>query len=558
MSKKNIAISMAAAVMAVAAAGVAPVYAEGVTVTEDGAYNVAPSNDSTEPLIYISNPDPNFDRHYSVYKIMDATIAENDDSGKSAVGGANVPISYTISTSSPFYDLVNTYTGLTKTAAADDATTIVVTKADGFDAAAFADLTKTYIADHKDAVTAIATPTVAKKMKVKISGITPGYYAVVGTNPDPAKGATSSNVAVDTANYVAWIVDKNYTPKLYLTVNDPDPEVGELINYELSTEGVASTGFKTQNYVLKITLPKEDTIDTDLRHALLRIDGAGDITINEDGVVSLADGTQLGTASVSSADNAITVTLDAVKLNGNNASKVQPFAGASVKLNVNATVNENALYGGNEHKAGDASQEVTGRMAVGHMEYQSNPANLTETNTPNDAIAYTYTFHVDVDKYVTGNKNSKLAGATFVLERPAQKDASGNDLGVTYYRYNHDTQKVEWVSDINFADYLTTDSDGIVAFNGIQAGQTYHLIETEAPDGYNLMTEGKDITLTRSGDIPNQQTITEETVEVPNASGTELPESGAAGTMMIYLIGMTIAGVGAVYVVTRRKGQHAE
>ncbi len=535
-----------------------PVFAEdptsGITVTEDGAYNQAPDADATAPVIYISNQDPNFDRDYSVYKILDATVA--DDNGRVNSASADeksTPISYTISTSSPFYDLVKDYADLTLTPAADDATLMVVTKKDTFDAAKFADTTKAYIAVHTD-LTPIATPNVKKHTKVKITGIPVGYYAIVGTNPDSAKGATSSNVALDTSNYMAWIVDKNYTPKTYLSVSDEDPEVGEVINYEFRTEGVASQGFDSQDYTLKITLPKEDTIDADLRHAQLRVAGAGDITIDETGKVTLADGTQIGTASIS--DNALTVVLDAVKLNNNNKTKAQPFAGAEVKLNVNATVNENALYGGTENIAADTSKETSGRVAAGHLEYMSNPADKTEKNMPNDAQAYTYTFHVDVDKYVAGEPNTKLAGATFVLSRPAQTDASGNDLNVAYYRYNHDTQKVEWVDDINFATYLTTDSTGVVSFNGIQAGQTYHLIETKAPDGYNMMTEGKDITLTRGGDIPVQQTITEETVEVPNASGTELPESGAAGTMMIYLIGVAIAGAGALYVVARRKEQN--
>ena len=129
---------------------------------------------------------------------------------------------------------------------------------------------------------------------------------------------------------------------------------------------------------------------------------------------------------------------------------------------------------------------------------------------------------------------------------------------------------------------LLTSSPGNGAFGvqGLDEG-TYQLFEVEAPAGYNKLTEAVtivinsnlnfiDFTGTNAADIlgsdgsltvtingsaghcefPAQGVVN---VEVLNASGSTLPETGGMGTTLLYGIGgILAAGAGILLVIRRR------
>jgi LPXTG-motif cell wall-anchored protein len=99
----------------------------------------------------------------------------------------------------------------------------------------------------------------------------------------------------------------------------------------------------------------------------------------------------------------------------------------------------------------------------------------------------------------------------------------------------------------------TTNASGIANFKGLNKG-TYFLVETEAPAGYNLLTEIIQVTITE--DEVKLATVKTETIV--NFKGFTLPVTGGSGTLWFTLIGLALIGVACgVYFVYKRKQRHA-
>ncbi|MBQ2651390.1 MAG: LPXTG cell wall anchor domain-containing protein, partial [Clostridia bacterium] len=93
---------------------------------------------------------------------------------------------------------------------------------------------------------------------------------------------------------------------------------------------------------------------------------------------------------------------------------------------------------------------------------------------------------------------------------------------------------------------LTTGEDGRVTSPELPC-ITYFLVETEAPDGFNLAGEAFTVTVISS--------VTGETVvaEIPNAPGNILPETGGIGTTIFYVLGGLLAvGAGVLLIAKKR------
>ena len=122
---------------------------------------------------------------------------------------------------------------------------------------------------------------------------------------------------------------------------------------------------------------------------------------------------------------------------------------------------------------------------------------------------------------------------------------------------------------------LTSYSDGMIC-NGsetvftLELG-TYHLVETEAPPGYNKSAVPFVITVSL-GDPPNEISYSDGTnytlggegvsydpdsgiytLKITNASGFELPSSGGVGTRRAYLAGLALLALAALMIFRRRR-----
>ena len=80
--------------------------------------------------------------------------------------------------------------------------------------------------------------------------------------------------------------------------------------------------------------------------------------------------------------------------------------------------------------------------------------------------------------------------------------------------------------------------------------QSYYIVETKAPAGYNLLSSP--VTVTFTGSEVGYTYL----LQVMNHQGFVLPVTGGAGTMAFVIIGIILIGAGGlVLVVTRKKRQ---
>jgi len=178
----------------------------------------------------------------------------------------------------------------------------------------------------------------------------------------------------------------------------------------------------------------------------------------------------------------------------------------------------------------------------------SNTAWLTfgEGNKSNEDSVVTYTYGIDIVK--TDSQNTLIDGAQFKIYDAA---SGGNEVavvlmddGVTYRRARADETGVS-----------IEVKDGKVRVVGFDNG-TYYLEETEAPDGYNKLSARQKFIISDgnldavfNGDIYS----TGSGVHVVNKTGSMLPETGAAGTMMFIVFGsFVMLGTGVLLVTKKR------
>ena len=151
-----------------------------------------------------------------------------------------------------------------------------------------------------------------------------------------------------------------------------------------------------------------------------------------------------------------------------------------------------------------------------------------------------------------------LSGAKFVLYRM--------DSGAKKYATLTSDKIASWVTDKGSATTLETSGTGDILIEGLNEG-IYYLEETEAPAGYNKLTEPIEVKITATPDATgvsetveyrnqNDSTYTPATnaiVKVLNKAGTQLPSTGGIGTTLFYVIGGGLMAVATVLLVTKKR-----
>lgn len=373
---------------------------------------------------------------------------------------------------------------------------------------------------------AIADGTLALTGGTELTGEKPtatlplGYYFVSSN--------TGSVCNLDTNAPDVTIYDKNETQKITKTaeeaaeeVNDAIVRLGETVTYTITGKVPSTDGFAAGSYIYKIN----DTMT-----------GAKFGQLTE---------VKIGDTDVTSAAAAwITVAADSLSFEMNiPVENYQDQIGDTITVKYTGIVTADGIQ----------------------VDKATNSATLTTKNDPTDEGNGTPTTpevvtlnvaNVEIFKYI-GNSvtdgadpstGTPLAGASFVLQNSA-----GN-----YYTFVEATEtedaKIEWVSNRDDATKVTPD-DGKIVFNGLGSG-TYTLIETEAPEGYNLMTESGDNTIvinTTNATEGNEYTVKR---NVPNFTGAELPSTGGMGTTIFYVVGgVLLVGSAILFVTKKRMGE---
>ena len=170
---------------------------------------------------------------------------------------------------------------------------------------------------------------------------------------------------------------------------------------------------------------------------------------------------------------------------------------------------------------------------------EKNDAKITWGDASNTewSETVTKTYQFDILKYdAKDDQKNPLAGATFQL-----KDASGNVVKLV--KVSDTEYRVANGNEAGAVDEFTTVASGKIVIKGVDLDK-YTLVETAAPAGYNKLKDPVEVT------VPETNALT---VEVPNASGTELPSTGGMGTTIFYVLGSILVIGAAVLLVTKKR-----
>lgn len=159
---------------------------------------------------------------------------------------------------------------------------------------------------------------------------------------------------------------------------------------------------------------------------------------------------------------------------------------------------------------------------------------------------------VNLRKVDAGNHDVTLAGAVFQLYRIAtQAEVDSQRADICYVSgingpvipvdfYNNTTLTGQKVSSV------TTDAEGRAAIYGLAYG-AYYLVETQAPEGYNLLAEPMQLTVDESSHLE------ENIIVIENVGGTVLPETGGMGTTLFTSIGLVLVCTAVVLLITKKR-----
>lgn len=339
-----------------------------------------------------------------------------------------------------------------------------------------------------------------------------------------------------------------------------DYDIGDEIPFKLTATIPAGTTTPYEKYTIKF----EDNYDANLAVD----DGSFKVYYSVGG----AENKEYKGYHKVNTDHGFTLQIDDVKkelLGENTEQELKVYVTFTAKLTGNAQAGV-----GEENKVKlHFSNDYTG---------DGTPNGVTEE----DAVV-ALTFGMDVNKY-TGDIQSSLADAVFKLYKVpagiAIEEADLKTVKNTDGIYDLTAEAIKklkleavklagegeaYTVDANGTDTFTTTANGDINIKGLDR-DTYILVETTAPAGYNILTNGIEIKLTNTteynrdsyttGDHKKVEfTVNEKDshiVDVENKSGSMLPETGGIGTTIFYIAG-TLLMACAVYVVTA-KGRRKE
>ena len=337
-----------------------------------------------------------------------------------------------------------------------------------------------------------------------VSGLPLGYYFVASTS-----GALCN---LTTTNPTVTIHDKNDMP-FEKKADKTNDDVGKTVAYTITGKVPDSTGFDTYTYEIADTMSEGLTFN---RNSLAVKVGSADVTADASKCTITYDGT--------TAPNTFKVSI-----NVKNCT-----VGDAIEVTYSATINENAV-------AKISKNEAT-------LTYSNDPTNSTKTTTTpaQEQKVYSSKIVIDkVEKVAGGTDAKKLAGAEFVLYKEVP---AGEKTSHFFYKWNDTEKKVEWVEDRAAATVAITDKYGAATFGGL-ANDTYYLVETKAPDGYNRLEKPYEVEV-KGGTTVADLSVT---AKVENQAGTLLPSTGGMGTTVFYVLGAVLVLGAVVLLVTKKR-----
>mgnify|MGYP002678067832 CR=1 FL=1 len=364
----------------------------------------------------------------------------------------------------------------------------------------------------------------------EFTGLDAGYYLVYVTG---GKEIQSSLVTVDKTTKTVNL--KTEAPSITKEADKTTVEIGQVVKYTVTGSIPDTTGYS--EYVYKIHDELSTGLDfvNDKNGTALE---AGATTVNVKVAFTDAGVTAVGTAPT-------TATLDT----GNNRK---------MSLDLSTWVRDNQANKGKEFTVTYYAKVNKGAVVTeknkAQLEYGNKPGETT-TTTPSEAKTPTYP--LDILKKKSGSKE-KLAGAKFELyKNEADAKAGTNAIKVSGSNGNYVVDSnskntvFESVASIDGQEYN-------LHLNGLAAGD-YWLKETEAPAGFNKLTDPVKITITKTGDTEwtvkkNDAKEEDKIIDIENSTGSLLPSTGGTGVIVFAGVAILLVfGVVVSFIRDKRK-----
>jgi fimbrial isopeptide formation D2 family protein/LPXTG-motif cell wall-anchored protein len=531
--------------------------------------------DPYDPGITVTNTNTSISidgKEYKAYKLFDSKHS-------------GTAYAYTMSTSNQFYSanlvsgegveanslpaLLRTYFNFT--AVPGDTTKVNVTPKDGFNdvqARTLADAIEPFLEGKTATATATASGETAEiDLTATAAGL--GYYIVTGVaapknNTTPAQEDVVSAVILTNENPSPVVQPKASIPTLDKKITKVEEgttdvsstdmldtngkaavaKVGSTVSYEIAATTPELTGYDDYTYIIGDTI--SDGLTYDKTSFVLKIDGT-----EVDFVTSETTATDDNELIFAAGDKSFALTIPYDVL-------ANYIAGKSVVLTYKCTVNASAV-----------SYDYENNTA--NLEYSRTPYDDDTNHTP-DKKTYVVDINLDVDKVAESASGQKLTGAKFKLYKGT------SNTGNVWYKWDAANNKVDWVAEADADVFETTNGSFTTQVQGLDVG-TYNFVETEAPEGYNLLSapvvvvieasestdsvtytatfNGKDAAMTNGTiDLTTEQQATAQPVAkgtIINNSGSILPSTGGIGRTIFLVTGsILLVGAGVLLVVRRR------
>ena len=334
------------------------------------------------------------------------------------------------------------------------------------------------------------------------------YVTTKGLTPaDTLTGVTGTKEyttqSLEAGYYVIIPSGDVFTP-MFTTV----AKVGDTVRFKVESMVPNMTGF--DQYTFKLTDKMSDGL-----------------TVTE---ATLNESVKIGNQTLTKDDYTVTVNGQNITIDIKDFIRYKALANETITFEYEAVLNKTAFTEDKETN-------------TANVHYGNDPDDLTD-GTPDTVIVRTH--QLTITK-TNEDGSEKLAGAEFKLYRGT--DTTENpikfvDLGNGKYRVAtaNDTTTTDTLVSPDGADGFK----GIITVDGLDA-ETYSLVETKAPDGYNKLKDPTTITITAtSTDNGTNVTVSGNNVTVKNNKGSLLPETGGMGTVLFTVVG-TVGIIAVLY-----------